>query len=123
MRDFGQDSFWKVFVRRMKEAFDRYKANKKKSLNEKRFEWNPSLLSRYRYPPRIFSRKPITQFGSGMSFEFHYLNADDKRFVLRQLDNWTMAFHLERLGSQSVLTFRRFACSTTKEWSSARSRR
>ncbi len=38
-------------------------------LHLKRIPWNSDLMSRYRYPPRIFARHPINEFADGMSFE------------------------------------------------------
>jgi hypothetical protein len=111
MQQFGYESYWKHFVRRMLDAFARYRSGEKRSLHEHRFEPNPSLLSRYRYPPRIFTRKPISEFRPGMSFEFHYVDVSQKKAALRQLDNWTFDFSQQEpktgIGSE-LPTFRFF---------------
>src|SRR5207249_8556008 len=57
-------------------------------LNPKKVPANAFILNDYRYPPRIFSRRPIAQFRRGMSFEFQYLTTAEKNFALSQLEAW-----------------------------------
>lgn len=88
LQKFGSDRFQKVFVRFLLEAFHAYKNGKQNRLNPKRIQANETIKNRYRYPPRIFARRRIADFASGMSFELQYLYASDKRFALSQLESW-----------------------------------
>jgi hypothetical protein len=104
LQRFAFEDFQKVFVRFMLEAFYEFKAGKRRRLNPKKIQANDWIQNRYRYPPRIFARRPIEQFESGMSFEFQYLDTTQKRFALSQLEKWdrTKTFRqLEvRIGSE-----------------------
>ena len=87
MCQFGPDRFQRVLVDSMLKAFRADEAGEKR-LHPKRIRPNPDLLGRYRYPPRIFSRRPIHEFDRDMSFELQYLTTADRRFALSQLESW-----------------------------------
>lgn len=88
LQRFGSENFQKVFIRFMLEAFHEFESGKTSRLNPKKVSASAALRSRYRYPPRIFARRPIEQFASGMSFELQYLTSAERRFALSQLEKW-----------------------------------
>jgi hypothetical protein len=88
---FGPERFYKVFVRHMREAFQEFKANIDGRIHLKRVSLNSILQGQYRYPPRIFARRPIEQFRKGMSFELRFLDAAGRRWALSCLENWNPA--------------------------------
>jgi hypothetical protein len=88
---FGYDRFYNVFVRHMHGAFQGFKAGIDGRVHVKRIRLNNSLQGQYRYPPRLFARRPITRFGKGMSFELRFLDAAGRRRALSCLENWDLA--------------------------------
>lgn len=95
----GSEQFQRVFIRRVREAFHTFRTGRRNRLNQKRMRMGESLLARYRYPPRIFARRSISDFARSMAFEFQYLTPADRRFALSQLDNWS---DLTSFGSQRI---------------------
>jgi hypothetical protein len=91
MKRFGLEQYQRVFVENVRGAFATYKAGGRNRLNLYRVHENRSLLGGYRYPPRVFARKPIEQFKRGMSFELRYLHKEDKERVLSLLEGWDSA--------------------------------
>lgn len=88
---FGVEKFSRVFTRHLRDAFRAHERGEKGYLHLKRVPEGAVWRDRYRYPPRLFTRKPIEEFSEGMSFEFQYASSADKNFALAQLQNWDAA--------------------------------
>jgi len=110
MKQFGKDAFQQVFVRHMREAFSAFKAGNRSRLNPKRVNQPATFWGRYRYPPRVFARRMIDSFESGMSFDFQYRTTADKNFGLSQIDNWKSNRSLEKFHSTSGSEYPVIAC-------------
>src|SRR5437764_13524996 len=54
-------------------------------------------MESYRYPPRLFSLRPIKEFQRDMSFEFRYVTTEDKNVALSRLDAWDATKPLKQL--------------------------
>lgn len=93
----GADRCYKVFVRYMLEAFQEFRAGIKRRIHLKRIPTNRFIQSQYRYPPRIFSRSPIDEFRTGMSFELRALDEGGLKWALSRLDNWDASATLKNL--------------------------
>lgn len=100
MQRFGHENFSRVFIRRMREAFHACHRGKKGRIHTKRIPDGLRWGESFRYPPRVFSRKPIDQFLEGMSFDLHYAFSQDKRFALDQLRDWSAAKTFRRFDVQ-----------------------
>jgi hypothetical protein len=85
---FGADEFRKVLVKFALEAFRAYEAGEKRRLIMEPMALNSTLLQQYRFPPRLFARRPIREFRKGMSFVLRYQNNEDRRFAMAQLEAW-----------------------------------
>jgi len=82
---FGIDNFGAVFVQHLVRAFRTLKTSKRPRFI---FERIPRKISTmYRYPPRVFATRRIWDFDNRMHFVCRYLRADEKRRVLRRLED------------------------------------
>lgn len=88
MRRFGADDFRKVFVKFVLQAFRAHEAGEKRRLILESMGLNTELLQQYRYPPRVFARRPIREFRKGMAFILRYQNDADRRFAMAGLEGW-----------------------------------
>jgi hypothetical protein len=96
MRQFGRERFEKTFIENMLDAFRAHKRrNRKRRLHCEAIPENASIGKLYRFPPRVFSRKPIENFEAGMSFQVRYLKPTDLQFVLNRLDQWKSSTRFE----------------------------
>jgi len=86
LQQFGTDDFQRVFIRFALDALRAFKAGDRSRLNTKLIRLNDAIRARYRYPPRIFSRRNVNDFASKMSFEFQYLSPQDKKYALSSLE-------------------------------------
>jgi hypothetical protein len=87
----GADSFQDRFLDCLLDAFSQFLAGKRSRLNHELMQLDPAFLNRYRYPPRVFSRRPIRELKRTSSLIFRYMSSDDKEFALNQIRNWDRA--------------------------------
>ena len=122
MRDFGRESFVKVFVKAMLRAFRHYDAGEKRWLHHERIEANSALSRGHRFPARIFARRSIRELADRLarnkraSFVLRYLSEAEKRDALNLLDNWnpTTSFQRYEVGIGSHLPALRCFYDATK---------
>jgi hypothetical protein len=85
IKRFGADNFRAAFIQHLVRAFRTLKTSRRPRFI---FERIPQKIpAMYRYPPRIFATRRIWDFDNRMHFVCRYLRADDRRKVLRRLEN------------------------------------
>ncbi len=82
------DNPQKVFITCMLQAFHDFKLRKARRLFFERIEDHKNLFSKYRLPPRVFTRRSIREFNAKMTFVLRYRKSSDRRRVLHALDTW-----------------------------------
>jgi len=74
--------------------FDRCMRRAYHGRNEPKSKWRPEIISTppANYPPRVFARRPVRQFRTGMSFLCRYRNEEDHKRVRRFLDKGEVSY-------------------------------
>lgn len=102
IQEFGWENFQHLFIKHMLGAFHSVKSGAKRPRIV--FERVPTDIPPiYRYPPRIFATRKITDFHHSMRFQCRYRTKADKRRILHALDTWDVSRRFRsfevRLGS------------------------
>lgn len=96
----GFEAFRDVFVRHALAAFRSFSCRARSpGLVLEEIPWL-AADAHYRYPPRVFARYPIHEFKQGMTFQCRYANADGKRHVLHDLDQWNSCTSFRHTGAR-----------------------
>ena len=85
-------------MRAAKDVFNRWRQTGK-GIRFEHVKSNARLIPKYRYPPRLFTRRSLSELAlkpERANFRLRYLNGDDKRFALRQLDKLDINIRAKR---------------------------